>query len=213
MVSGGKVIGVVLAGGLARRMGGGDKGLLSLHGRPILDHVLERLAPQVDRIVINANGDPGRLASYGLPIAADPIEGFAGPLAGVLAGMEWAAGHCPGADWIVTAATDTPFFPENLVSRFEQSIAAERADMACAASAGRTHPVFGLWPVSLAPDLNHAMASEGVRKVDLWTARYRLAIVEFAHEPYDPFFNVNQPADLAEAERIAADLLARETLP
>lgn len=209
-VSGGSVVGVVLAGGLARRMGGGDKGLISLQGRPILDHVLERLASQVDRIVINANGDPGRLASYGLPIVADAIEGFAGPLAGVLAGMEWAADHCAGADWIVTAATDTPFFPRNLVRRFEQAVAAERADMACAASGGRSHPVFGLWPVSLAPDLNRAMTSEGVRKVDLWTARHRLAIAEFAHLPHDPFFNVNRPEDVAEAERIAAELSAAD---
>jgi molybdopterin-guanine dinucleotide biosynthesis protein A len=202
------IVGVVLAGGLARRMGGGDKGLIVLQGRPILDHVIERLGSQVDQIVINANGDPGRLAGYELPIVADAIEGFAGPLAGVLSGMEWAARHCPGADWIVTAATDTPFFPRDLVARFGQAVEAARADMACAASGGRRHPVFGLWPVALGPDLSRAMAVDGVRKVDLWTARHRLAVAEYAVEPYDPFFNVNRPDDVAEAERIAQDHIA-----
>jgi molybdopterin-guanine dinucleotide biosynthesis protein A len=203
------IVGVVLAGGLARRMGGGDKGLVLLQGRPILDHVLERLKPQVDRIVINANGDPGRLAGYDLPIVADAIEGFAGPLAGVLAGMEWAAGQ-GGVEWIVTAATDTPFFPPDLVARLEQAVAEEDADMACAASGGRRHPVFGLWPVALSADLGRAMSVEGVRKVDLWTARHRLAIAEYADRPYDPFFNVNRPEDVAEARRIAEDHIATE---
>lgn len=208
--SDGRTIGVVLAGGLARRMGGGDKGLIALHGRPILEHVLEHLAPQVGRIVINANGDPGRLSGYGLPIVADPVEGFAGPLAGVLAGMQWAAAHGAGAGWIVTAATDTPFFPTDLVRRFQEAVSGGRADMACAASGGRTHPVFGLWPVALRADLGQAMRSDGVRKVDLWTARHRLAVVEFAAQPYDPFFNVNRPEDVAEAERIAGEHLATE---
>ena len=203
-----QVLGVVLAGGLARRMGGGDKGLVQLQGRPILDHVLERLGPQVGRIVLNANGDPGRLAGYGLPVVADAIEGFAGPLAGVLAGMEWAARQ--GAGWIVTAATDTPFFPRDLVARFEQAVADEGADMACAASGGRRHPVFGLWPVALSADLARAMTVEGVRKVDLWTARHSLAIAEYADRPYDPFFNVNRPEDVAEAERIAQGGIARD---
>lgn len=202
------VLGVVLAGGLARRMGGGDKGLVQLQGRPILDHVLERLRPQVGRIALNANGDPGRLSGYGLPVVADAIEGFAGPLAGVLAGMEWAARQ--GARWIVTAATDTPFFPNDLVARFEQAVADEGAEMACAASGGRRHPVFGLWPVALSADLARAMTVEGLRKVDLWTARHRLAIAEFADRPYDPFFNVNRPEDVAEAERIAQDHIATE---
>ena len=207
------IVGVVLAGGLARRMGGGDKGLIALQGRPILDHVLDRLRPQVDHIVINANGDPGRLAGYELTIVADAIEGFAGPLAGVLAGMEWAAREVPAARWIVTAATDTPFFPADLVRRFERAVAQEGADMACAASGGRNHPVFGLWPVALRADLRHAMTAEAIRKVDLWTARHRLAVAEFPHEPYDPFFNVNRPDDVAEAERIATKPIAMEQRP
>ena len=199
------IVGVVLAGGLARRMGGGDKGLVELHGRPILDHVLERLAPQVERIIINANGEPARLASYELPIVPDSVEGFAGPLAGVLAGMEWAARECPDTRWIVTAATDTPFFPRDLVARLQQAVADQNADMACAASGGRHHPVFGLWPVALAPDLRRAMTTEGIRKVDAWTAGHRLAVAEFADQPHDPFFNVNRPDDVREAEGIAAE--------
>jgi molybdenum cofactor guanylyltransferase len=199
------IVGVVLAGGLARRMGGGDKGLIELEGRPILDHVLERLAPQVDRIIINANGEPARLAGYGLPIVPDSVEGFAGPLAGVLAGMEWAARECPDANWIVTAATDTPFSPRDLVERLQQAVADERADMACAASGGRNHPVFGLWPVVLGLDLRRAMTVEDIRKVDAWTARHRLAVASFSDQPYDPFFNVNRPDDVIEAERIAAE--------
>jgi molybdopterin-guanine dinucleotide biosynthesis protein A len=198
-----RFVGVVLAGGLARRMGGGDKGLVTLHGRPILDHVLERLSPQVDRMIINANGDPGRLAAYDVPIVADAVEGFAGPLAGVLAGMQWAAQD--DAEWVVTAATDTPFFPRDLVDRFRQAVADKGADMACAASGGRHHPVFGLWPVALRDDLSRAMTADGVRKVDLWTARHRLAVAEFADQPYDPFFNVNRPEDVAEAERMVTE--------
>lgn len=199
------IVGVVLAGGLARRMGGGDKGLIELQGRPILDHVLERLAPQVDRIIINANGEPARLAGYGLPFVPDTVQGFAGPLAGVLAGMEWASRECPEAYWIVTAATDTPFFPRDLVARLQQAAADQDADMACAASGGRNHPVFGLWPVALAPDLRRAMTAEGIRKVDAWTARHRIAVAEFADQPHDPFFNVNRPEDVAEADRIATE--------
>jgi molybdopterin-guanine dinucleotide biosynthesis protein A len=199
------IVGVVLAGGLARRMGGGDKGLIELEGRPILDHVLARLAPQVDCIVINANGAPARLAGYGLPIVPDSVEGFAGPLAGVLAGMEWAARECPDADWIVTAATDTPFFPRDLVARLQQAVADEDAGLACAASGGRHHPVFGLWPVAFAADLRHAMTAEDIRKVDAWTARHRLAVASFADQPHDPFFNVNRPDDVAQARRIATE--------
>lgn len=199
------VVGVILAGGLARRMGGGDKGLVSLCGRPLLDHVVERLAPQVDALMINANGDPGRFARYGLPVVADSVEGHAGPLAGVLAGLERAPSVAPGAAWVATAATDTPFFPRNLVVRLLAATMEAGAEVACAASAGRHHPVFGLWPVSLADDLRRAMTVEAIRKVDAWTGRHRLAVADFAIEPYDPFFNVNRPDDIAEAERIATE--------
>ncbi len=197
------VLGVLLAGGLARRMGGGDKSLRPLGSCTILDHVIERVRPQVAGLVLNANGDPGRFARFGLPVAADVIEGFAGPLAGVLTGMEWARDHRPDCAWIATIATDTPFLPLDLVARLRAAV--RDADLACARSNGRTNPVFGLWPVALAADLRRAMTEEEIRKVDVWTARYELAVVDFPATPFDPFFNTNRPEDLAEAERLLAD--------
>jgi molybdenum cofactor guanylyltransferase len=196
------VAGVLLAGGLARRMGGGDKGLRPLLGRPLLAWVIERARPQVAALALNANGDPARLAGFGLPIVADGIADFAGPLAGVLAGLDWAAVDVDGATHVASFATDAPFLPRDLVRRLAAAVA-EGAELACAASAGRAHPVFGLWPVALRHDLRRAM-EEGVRKVDQWTQRYRLATVEFAADPVDPFFNVNRAEDLAAAERLAA---------
>jgi molybdopterin-guanine dinucleotide biosynthesis protein A len=185
-------------------MGGGDKCLRPLGGRPLLDHVVERARPQVDRLALNANGDPGRFAAWGLPVLADTVAGFAGPLAGILTGLEWAATRHPGAAWVLSIATDTPFFPRDLAPRLRGAIAAEGADLACAASAGQAHPVFGLWPVALASELRRALVLEDLRKIDAWTARYRLATVGFAHLPVDPFFNTNRPEDLAEAERLLA---------
>ena len=188
--------------------GKNDKALLQLDGKPILGHVIERLRAQVGAIVINANGDPARFAEFGLPVAADPVDGFAGPLAGVLAGLDWAAENAPDAKWVVSIACDTPFFPDDMVARMRASVEAERADMACAASGGRHHPVFGLWPVSLRGDLRTALVDEEIRKVDRWTARYKLAVTEFPSEPFDPFFNANRPEDLEEAERLMRELAA-----
>ena len=198
------IIGVLLAGGLARRMGGGDKPLRMLAGRPLLDHVVERLRQQVAALVLNANGDPARFAGYGLPVAADSIPDYAGPLAGVLAGLDWAAEHRPDCPLVATVATDAPFLPIDLVARMEKALTAEGADLACAASGGQTHPVIGLWPVRLREDLRHALVEEGLRKVDVWTARYRLAVVPFSDQPVDPFFNANRPGDLDEAARLLA---------
>lgn len=196
------VVGVLLAGGQSRRMGGGDKALRRLGSRTILAQVIERVAPQVRRLVLNANGDPARFADYALPVVADSVEGFAGPLAGVLAGLDWAAANAPDCPWVVTAPTDAPFLPANLVARLLEAVDRGGADMACAASGGRMHPVAALWPVRLREDLRRAMTAEGVRKVDLWTARYRMAAAAFADQPLDPFFNTNRPEDLAEAERL-----------
>jgi molybdopterin-guanine dinucleotide biosynthesis protein A len=204
------VAGVLLAGGQSRRMGGGDKALRALGGRPLLAHALERAAPQVDRLMLNANGDPARFAGFDLLVVPDVVGGFAGPLAGVLTGMTWAAEHAPGCSWIATFACDAPFFPRDLVARLREAVAREGADMACAASRGRTHPVFGLWPVTRRDELERAMRAEGIRKVDAWTGRYRMAsvpfeIVETPQGPCDPFFNTNHPADLAEAARFLPD--------
>jgi molybdenum cofactor guanylyltransferase len=196
--------GIVLAGGLARRMGGGDKGLLELAGRPILDHVLERLRPQVRTIALNANGDPARFARWGLPVAADVLPDNPGPLVGVLTGMDWTVANLPGLEWIVTVPTDAPFLPRDLMARMLAAVEAEGADMACATSGGQRHPVVGLWPVALRTDLRHAMLFEEMRKVDAWTGRHKVADVDFATDPVDPFFNANAPEDLEEAERALA---------
>ncbi|SMF23789.1 molybdenum cofactor guanylyltransferase [Tistlia consotensis] len=201
-----KVCGVLLAGGLSRRMGGGDKSLKTLAGKPILTHVLERIRPQVACLVLNANGDRARFADWRVPVQPDTLPGHAGPLAGVLAGMEWAARHAPVCDLILTVPTDAPFLPRDLVDRLEEGMIRSGADIACAGSDGRAHPPIALWPVSLAEDLRLAMTQEEVRKVDVFTARYKLARVDWPLAPLDPFMNVNTPEDLARAEALAAEV-------
>ena len=201
-----RISGVILAGGLSRRMGGGDKGLRLLAGRPILDHVIDRARLQVGPLVLNANGDAKRFAACGLPVVADGVDGFAGPLAGVLAGLDWAADHAPGCTHLASFACDAPFLPEDLVDRLATALNDQDADLACAQSGGRAHPVFGLWPLSLREDLRQAMVEEGIRKVDVWTARHHLVHVDFADEPLDPFFNANRPEDLEAAERLCRAL-------
>ena len=200
------IAGVVLAGGLSRRMGGGDKSLRLLAGHPILAHIVERARPQVAALALNANGDAARFAAFGLPVVADSVPDFAGPLAGILAGLDWAAARVPGATHVASFAGDAPFLPRDLVARLAAAVAQGHA-LACAASAGRAHPVFGVWPVALRDALRRAVVEEGIRKVDAWTARYDLATVEFATAPIDPFFNANRPDDLAEAERLVASAL------
>jgi molybdopterin-guanine dinucleotide biosynthesis protein A len=198
------ILGLLLAGGLARRMGGGDKPLKTIGGKAILDHVIDRLAPQCAGLVINANGDPARFAPWGLPVAADSVEGFAGPLAGILAGLDWAATHHPAITHAISVAADTPFIPRDLVSRLAGEMAASGAELAVAASGGWSHPVIGLWPVTIRETLRHALVAENERKIDRFTARFRLATVVWSADPIDPFFNANEPADLAEAEALFA---------
>lgn len=190
------IVGVLLAGGLARRMGGGDKALRTIGARTILELVIERMRPQVAALALNANGDPARFAAYGLPVVPDSVPDNPGPLAGVLAGLDWAAEHRPDCPLVVSVATDAPFLPTDLVARMEAQMTAEGADLACAASGGQAHPVIGLWPVRLRDGLRHALVEEGIRKVDMWTTRYRLATVAFTDKPIDPFFNANRPEDL-----------------
>ncbi len=197
------VVGVLLAGGRARRMGGGDKCLRPLGGRPLLEHIIARAGPQVARLIINANDDPARFAEWSLPVVGDSVGGRPGPLAGVLAGMDWAAAHAPKAPLIATFATDAPFLPADLVAGLARHVTKSQP-LACAVSAGRAHPVFGLWPVALRADLRKALTGEGVRKVDVWTARHGLAEVDFPFSRIDPFFNVNRPEDLARAEELLA---------
>ncbi|MBE9551885.1 MAG: molybdenum cofactor guanylyltransferase MobA [Proteobacteria bacterium] len=201
----GEVVAVLLAGGLSRRMGGQDKMLRDLGGKSILSRVVARIKSQADRLLLNANGDAERFADFSLPVAADVIEGHPGPLAGVLTGMEWARVNAPDCPWVVTVPTDAPFLPCDLVQRLVAAVEAEGADMACASSGGRHHPVCGLWPVRLAGELRRAMLEEDIRKVDIWTARYRLAVADWPTDSVDPFFNANRPEDLAEAERILGE--------
>jgi molybdenum cofactor guanylyltransferase len=194
------VTGVLLAGGQSRRMGGGDKGLLELAGRPMLAHVICRLTPQVGRVVINANGDPARFDAFGLPVVPDTIGGFVGPLAGVLAGMRWAAANTPEARWVVTAAGDAPLLPSDLVQRLLKAISKRPGAIALAQSHGELHPVIGLWPVALAQDLEEQLRG-GVRKVLAWTDKHGTIPVPFppAHVcgiDIDPFFNANTPQEL-----------------
>jgi molybdenum cofactor guanylyltransferase len=198
--------GVLLAGGRSSRMEGGDKSLMPLGGQALIAHAIATLAPQVDALVINANGDPARFAELKLPVTPDRDGAFAGPLAGVLAGMDWARAHQPAARWIATAACDTPFFPADLVARLHAAATQTGADIALAASGGQSHFVFGLWPVKLTGDLAASLA-EGRRKVQDWIERHPYTVVEF--EPVDingvmldPFFNINTPGDLAVAEAL-----------
>ena len=195
---------ILLAGGLARRMGGGDKPMRTIGGRTILERVIARLTPQCDGLILNANGDPARFAGFGLPVIADTVENFPGPLAGILAGLDWAAANRPDVQWVLSAAADCPFLPRDLVARLHAARIAENAQLAVAASDGQSHPVIGLWSVGLRDELRHALVDEDIRKIDRWTARYRLATVEWPVDELDPFFNANTMDDIAEAERLAA---------
>jgi molybdopterin-guanine dinucleotide biosynthesis protein A len=207
-----EIAAVLLAGGQGTRMSadgqGADKPLRLLGGIPLLAHVIAVVAPQVGRMVLNANGDPARFADFGLPVVADEVADYPGPLAGILAGMRWAAAQ--GATDVLSVAADTPFLPRDLVARLEAARRAAGVPLACAASGGWTHPVIGLWPVALA-DALEADLRAGMRKIDAWTAQHGASSAEFSMEPFDPFFNVNRPGDLAEAERLlgAAGLLPR----
>ncbi len=196
--------GVILAGGLARRMGGGDKLRIAIGGKTILERVIACLAPQCSRLIINANGDPARFADTGLPVVADSVAGFAGPLAGILAGLDWVAAHAPDVTDIVSVPGDCPFLPSDLVARLHEVRARMQAPLACARSGEWRHPVIGLWCVDLREDLRHALTEEGLHKIEAWTGRHRVAIADWPVEPYDPFFNVNRPEDAVEAERICA---------
>lgn len=201
-----KIVGCVLAGGLARRMGGGDKTLKVLAGRPMLAHVIERLTPQVRSIMLNANGDPVRFSAFGLPVEADPVEGFAGPLAGVLAGLEWARANEPAAEFVVSVAGDTPFFPKDLVARL-LSASLSPHDIVLARSDEGMHPVFGLWPVSLADDLKDFLEKGETRKVLAFVDRHPNRSAGFdatrtGSATFDPFFNINTPEELETAEAL-----------
>jgi molybdenum cofactor guanylyltransferase len=197
-------LGLVLAGGQARRMGGGDKIMLTIGGSKILDRVLKRMRPQCTRLILNANGDLARFAATGLPVVPDEMQDFSGPLAGVLAGLDWAAANTPDIAYVVSVPGDCPFLPRDLVARLHAAREAEHKVLACARSGDWRHPVVGLWPVALRDDLRHALFEEDLRKIELWTGRHGVALASWPDKPVDPFFNVNTPQDAATAESIAA---------
>src|SRR5829696_7540490 len=197
-------LGVLLAGGLARRMGGGDKPLRTIAGRTILERVVARFAPQCDGLILNANGDPARFAVLGLTVVPDSVPDFAGPLAGILAALEWTAEHRPEIPYVASVAADTPFLPRDFVSRLHAARETAGTPLACAESGGQAHPANGLWRVPLREDLRQALVVEDMRKIDRWTARHGVARASWPAEPIDPFFNANTPEDIAEAERLMA---------
>jgi len=196
-------LGLVLAGGLARRMGGGDKPLLEINGETILARALARFRPQCAGLVINANGDPARFTAFGYPVVADSVPDFAGPLAGILAGLDWVAKNAPEIEWIATVPGDCPFLPRDLVAKLHAARQASNAPLACARTGGRMHPVAGIFPVALREDLRAALVTEKLHKVGVWVGRHNAATAEWPDQPVDPFFNVNTPEDRAAAETLA----------
>jgi molybdopterin-guanine dinucleotide biosynthesis protein A len=203
-VSGPPTLGLVLAGGLARRMGGGDKARIRVGGHTILERVLACLSAQCDRVIINANGDPARFADTRLPVVADSVPDFAGPLAGILAGLDWTAANVPQTEWIASAPGDCPFLPKNLLAKLHEARLAAGAPLACARSGEWRHPVVALWSVALREDLRRALVDENLHKIEIWTARHGIAIADWPAEPIDPFFNVNTPEEAARADALAA---------
>jgi molybdopterin-guanine dinucleotide biosynthesis protein A len=197
------VLGLVLAGGLARRMGGGDKPMRAIAGRSMLQRLIDRVAPQCDGLVINANGDATRFAAFDLPVIPDNVADFPGPLAGILAGLDWAAVHRPDVRWLLSVPGDCPFLPRDLAERLHRALREDDAQMAVASSAGQTQHVVSLWDVGLRDDLRSALVDEQLRQVGRFMARYRLSTVDWPVEPIDPFFNANTTDDLTEAERLA----------
>ena len=198
--------GLVLAGGLARRMGGGDKARIKIGRSTIIDRVLATLSGQCVDIIINANGDPKRFDDTGCLVVPDNVPGFAGPLAGILAGLDWLAAQNNGIEWMVSVPGDCPFLPDDLVERLHEARRQMGAGvpLACARSGEWRHPVVGLWPVALRADLRKALVEEDLRKIEVWTARHGIAIADWPLEPIDPFFNVNTPEDAKRAEQVAA---------
>ena len=199
-----ETFGLVLAGGLARRMGGGDKALICIGNETILQRALARLTPQVSGIVLNANGDPARFAPFRLPVIADSVPDFAGPLAGILAGLDWMVANKPSVEWVVSVPGDCPFLPRDLVAKLHAARITNGKLLACAHSGDWRHPVVALWHVALREDLRHAITVEDLRKIEVWTARHGIALADWSTEPIDPFFNVNTPEDVERATELAA---------
>ena len=197
------IAGVILAGGQSHRMGGTEKSLLRVGGKSQISWVCDCLAPQVETLAVNANGDASRFNFLKLPVLADVIEGYVGPLAGVLTGMRWAA-SLDQTTHIITAAADTPFIPHNLVGLLKSSISGDD-EIAMASSNGRIHPVFGLWPIHLADALERFLVEEDQRKIIVFAKRYTMHEIVFDTDGKDPFFNINTPDDLKAAQTMVEE--------
>lgn len=204
-------LGVILAGGLARRMGGGDKPLLMLHGRTLLAHVQQRMAPQCDCVILNANGEPSRFVATGLPVVADSVSDHPGPLAGILTALEWTARYQPAIKWVVSVPGDTPFIPADLVERLHAARGAAQCAVAYASSGPHEHYTTGLWPVALRHDLRHALTVKGMRRVEDWAKAHGAVAAIWPVEPFDSFFNINTPEELDAASTVLSNtsLLSR----
>jgi molybdopterin-guanine dinucleotide biosynthesis protein A len=209
------VVGIILNGGVARRMGGYDKGSFRLGGRMLVEHVIDRIRGQVDTLILNvAAGAPGGVnggersdAHLALPMVPDSCRGQLGPLAGILTGLEWARAVVPECEWVVSVPVDTPFLPLDLVERLQEALRSEQVEMALASSAGRQHPVIALWPVNSASALREALLKDGVRKMGEWVSRWRVAELVYEEDSVDPFFNINCPADLEMAETLLMETI------
>ena len=197
------ILGVILAGGKSRRFGESDKFFQKLTGETLLSRVIERISTQVDMLIINSNSERKKFSEYPYDIIQDTIPGYAGPLAGILTGMEWASEYLPEYKWVVTFAADAPFIPLDCVDKMHNTAINDDANIVCAASGGRTHPVCALWQTQLSKPLRIAITQENIRKIDTWTESQNLSIVEFPIEPFDPFFNINHLEDLVQAEKIS----------
>jgi len=197
-----EIIAVILSGGLSRRMDNRNKAFIKLANKPLFEYVLENISAQCDTVIINSNCNGEQFEQYQLPVVKDSIEGFLGPLAGILTAMEWVKENSPEAQWLVSVPVDTPFLPNDLVKKLHHASQQDKASLVCAVSNERTHPIIGLWPISLMDDLRTAIQDEDMRKIDLWTARYKISHPVFEYEDIDPFFNINCDEDLAEAETL-----------
>ncbi|MCG7391940.1 molybdenum cofactor guanylyltransferase MobA [Microvirga sp. ACRRW] len=203
-------LGVILAGGLARRMGGGDKPLLRLGSQSLLAHVAQRLAPQCESLILNANGDPSRFAMWDMPVVQDSVAGHPGPLAGILSALDWAASEKPSIAWVLSVPGDTPFIPLDLVMRLHEAREKARARLACAESGAHRHFTTGLWPVDLRHDMRRALTSGDIHRVEDWMSSHGFTTAAWPTEPFDPFFNINTPDELIAAQAIAEQ---QATLP
>lgn len=197
-----ETIGVILAGGQSRRMGGRDKAVMEIFGEPMIAHVARRLAGQCKTVVISANGDASRFDFLNMPVVSDGFSGHRGPLAGILAALDWMTEACPAAQWLASIAVDTPFFPGDFVAKLHEERRKKSSLLAMASSGGRKHPVDALWIATLRSDLRNTLSSGDIGKVGSWMAHHDAAVASWSTDPFDPFMNINTPDELEAARAL-----------